>query len=91
MARCPKVGTRVCLRATAAGAAMYRQDGPRNGDCGFVTTVSLGSGKASCMPGPMGGLVYVDWDRPIRTQGVFRRDLVREANGKALGRARRRR
>jgi hypothetical protein len=37
------------------------------------------------MPGPGGGLVYVDWDRS-RFQGVFRIHLKAEKTGKPLGR-----
>jgi hypothetical protein len=47
---------------------------PRPGEEGTVSTVSLGRCRSHHMPGPGGGLVYVDWDES-KFSGVFLRDL----------------
>lgn len=84
--RCPKAGLRVCFRSSGIP---YR-DSPSPGECGTVDKIMLPGGKATCLSGPRGGLVYVRWDR-VRFQGVFRSDLVRERSGKPLtGNSRRR-
>ncbi len=84
MKACPPEGLRVCFRPNPAARAVYGGDGPAMGECGTVKSVSLGRGRRTCMPGPVGGLVYVDWDRS-RFQGVFRKHLYRESTGKPLG------
>lgn len=90
MKKCPPAGLRVCFAANPAARALYSGDAPRTGECGAVTTLPMGGRRASCMPGPGGGLVYVDWDQS-RTAGVFRNHLHRESTGKPLGSSRRRR
>lgn len=85
---CPREGIRVCLRATPAALALYGKGGPRDGECGTVRKVPVGFGRRTCMPGPGGGLVYVDWDR-ARFEGVFRQHLVAEKSGRALSRRKR--
>lgn len=77
MARCPyQVGTRVRFTANpAAMAAFYtRGTAPKPGTEGVVRTVAVPGGQRACMPGPRGGLVYVDWDG-YGFSGVFAADL----------------
>jgi len=74
---CPKEGARVCFVANPAARMLYidrratHQLVPEQGECGTVTKIS---GGKTCMPGPRGGMVYVDWDRS-GTFGVFKTDL----------------
>ena len=52
-------------------------DPPRHGERGTVTSIPLGGGRSrTCMKGPGGGLVYVDWDRG-GTFGVSSYDIYR--------------
>ena len=52
-------------------------DPPRHGERGTVTSIPLGGRRvATCMKGPGGGLVYVDWD-DVGTMGVSSFDLDR--------------
>ena len=86
MARCPyRAGTRVRFTANAAALAFYSSH-PVIGEEGTVTPVSLGVKKAVCLPGPRGGLVYVEWDKS-GFEGVFATDVER-ADGKGRRRAR---
>lgn len=88
MKKCPPAGTRVCFVANPAARALYDRDVPGTGECGTVRGVSLGIGKSTCIGGPLGGLVYVQWDRS-RFSGVFRQHLTNERTGRALARRRR--
>lgn len=90
MKRCPPAGTRVCFHANPAARTLYSGQAPGQGECGTVESVPTGGGRATCMPGPLGGLVYVNWDRS-RFEGVFRSHLTNEKTGKAMGRRARRR
>lgn len=52
----------VAYRSTMRGHDLARH--PRAGERGTVTTMYIpGAGSRSYLPGPGGGLVYVDWDR----------------------------
>lgn len=73
--RAPRVGTRVRFNPNPAALGLYTKGtAPRRGTVGTVTTVSLGSCRSNHMPGPRGGLVYVDWD-DYGFAGVFLVDL----------------
>ena len=87
--RCPRAGVRVCFSANPAARAVYGKDAPRDGECGVIRAIPVGFAKQTCMPGPGGGMVYVDWDK-ARFMGVFRQHLDVERTGRALGRRRRR-
>lgn len=78
MARCPyREGTRVVFRPNPAAYMLYDARSPKPGERGFVVTVPVPGGpRRPCMPGPRGGLVYVDWDE-AGTDGVFANDVVR--------------
>lgn len=67
------VGKRVRFKPNAVSLAMYSA-APAPGTMGKVVAVSLGSKKATYLPGPGGGLVYVDWDT-IGVMGVSPIDL----------------
>lgn len=75
--RCPREGIRVKFTPNMA-AAMFYSPGthPPIGAEGTITTLPTGRGRATCMPGPRGGLVYVDW-KGWGTVGVFRQDLTK--------------
>jgi len=61
-ARCPRGGLRVRFNPNPVSLMLYSKPPPR-GITGRVTTVPLGGGRrATCMKGPGGGLVYVQWD-----------------------------
>jgi len=88
--RCPRSGTRVRFDADpAAIASLYdtqysRQfPPPRNGEEGKVTSLPFAGKARTCIPGPGGGLVYVNWERS-GTQGVFRYHLVDVGSGQTL-------
>lgn len=49
---------------------------PKPGDTGTVRAIPVGLGKATRLPGPGGGLVYVDWDT-TGVQGVSPNALTR--------------
>jgi hypothetical protein len=66
-------GTRVVFRPTPASRMMYRF-APADGATGVVVSIPLPGGRGSFLPGPGGGLVYVDWDL-YETQGVSPADL----------------
>jgi len=67
--RCPKSGKRVSFTGTPAAVAFYTSApppynrSPAPGEGGTVTAIAGFRGKATCMPGPGGGMVYVDWDQ----------------------------
>jgi hypothetical protein len=92
MRRCPPEGTRVVFGANPAAMMFYRPSRsvcePRAGEHGTVTSLPTGRGRATCMGGPAGGLVYVNWDGGC-VAGVFRPHLRKEKDGGLLGRARR--
>jgi hypothetical protein len=76
MARCPREGGRVKFNPYAGAMSLYTPGThPSRGESGSITTVSLGSRRATCIPGPRGGLVYVKWDK-FGTTGVFKTDLL---------------
>jgi len=71
-------GTRVRFGPSPASLVLY-SDPPRVGSQGTVTAIPVGSRSVTYLPGPGGGLVYVDWD-DHGVAGVSPRDLwyVRE-------------
>lgn len=80
--RCPRVGGRVKFTPTAAAAAFYSPGThPPIGAVGSITTVPVPGGRKTCMAGPRGGLVYVNWDG-WGTTGVFKADLTRGQAGR---------
>ena len=56
-----RVGQRVVFQPNAVSLAMY-SSAPAPGSHGSVVAVSVGSKKVTYLPGPGGGLVYVNWD-----------------------------
>lgn len=74
----PRVGTRVRFDPDPVSLAMYSHP-PRTGEEGTVSTVAGVSGPY--MPGPGGGLLYVDWDESA-FQGVSLWDVVVLPRGK---------
>lgn len=75
-----KEGDRVVFNANPAARMLYRE-GMRlaNGHEGTVTKMPVGGGRrAATMPGPRGGLVYVEWD-DWGTIGVFAEDLQKQS------------
>jgi hypothetical protein len=87
--RCPKEGKRVRFVATPAAMGLYHSSSsyapppPKAGEEGTITSLPTGRGRSTCMPGPGGGLVYVDWDH-AHTQGVFKHHLVDLKTGSTL-------
>jgi hypothetical protein len=75
---CPREGLRVEFNPSAASHVLYRDypNLPKRGERGTVTSISLGHRRATCMRGPGGGLVYVDWDGG-GTAGVSSFDIDR--------------
>jgi hypothetical protein len=71
-------GTRVRFNAHPGSLVLYTHH-PEIGEEGSVTTMP-GFGKRTYLPGPGGGLLYVDWDQS-GTIGVSPKD-VEKANGK---------
>lgn len=69
----PRVGTRVIFEPYPPSLAMYSHP-PRTGEEGTVSTVSFGSSNRHYLPGPGGGLLYVDWDESA-FQGVSLLDI----------------
>lgn len=67
-------GTRVAFDPSAGSLALYSQH-PPVGAVGSVKSVPFGSTRRTFLPGPGGGLVYVDWDG-YGFQGVSPLDLV---------------
>lgn len=82
--RCPPEGMRVVYRPNPASHALYMRP-PRIGERGSVTSIPLGARRATCLPGPGGGLVYVDWDE-AGPRGIAPGDIEREGKGKAMAR-----
>lgn len=81
MEHVPRVGTRVRFAPSKTSRLFYTgKDDPNAGELGTVSTVSFGSCRRHHMPGPGGGLVYVNWDTS-RFSGVFLRDLERAKGG----------
>lgn len=76
---CPREGLRVRFNPNAASHALYSKS-PRRGEEGSVRSVPLGRGRATCMRGPGGGLVYVEWDYSGFV-GVSSRDIDRAKKG----------
>jgi hypothetical protein len=62
--RCPKEGLRVKFVPNPASLMLYSRTygTPPKGATGSVTSIPVPGGKKTCMPGPGGGLVYVEWD-----------------------------
>lgn len=62
--KCPREGQRVKFIPNPASLALYSRTygTPPEGTTGSVTSIPVGSRKSTCMPGPGGGLVYVEWD-----------------------------
>lgn len=55
---------------------------PKPGARGTITSLPTGRGRQTCMPGPRGGLVYVNWD-DYGTAGVFANDLRKSRGSKS--------
>jgi len=71
-----RVGTRVKFEPSAASAVLYSR-APASGSVGTVTAVSFGASKRkSYLPGPGGGLLYVDWE-DVGVCGVGAGDVER--------------
>jgi hypothetical protein len=84
-----RVGTRVRFAPTAASYPLYNSPPPVGAE-GTVTEINFGGGqKKSFLPGPGGGLLYVDWDG-YGMQGVSPIDLelVRKSRKSARSRTR---
>jgi hypothetical protein len=62
--RCPKEGTPVRFNPNPVSMMLYSNP-PERGMTGRVTAVNLGRGRATCMKGPGGGLVYVRWSNGV--------------------------
>jgi hypothetical protein len=77
MARCPREGTRLMFNTNPASRMLYSDNYrlPPAGTIGTVTAVAIGIGKRTCMPGPGGGLIYVDWGE-YGIMGVAPRDVT---------------
>jgi len=75
---CPREGLRVQFNPNPASYMLYSQGYglPKRGGRGTVTSLSLGSRRTTCLKGPGGGLVYVDWD-DVGTMGVSSFDIDR--------------
>ena len=54
---------------------LYDSRSPATGTEGVVTDIPVPGGRSTCLPGPRGGMVYVEWDNG-RVEGVFKNDLV---------------
>lgn len=90
---CPREGTRFRFVPNATSYSMYSVEHrhllPRSGTIGKAVKMNLGSRtRQTCLPGPGGGLIYVQF--PSGTIGVSKYDLQAVAKGE-LGGARRRR
>lgn len=72
--KCPRKGSRVTFLPNPAARMFYDSRSPDDGATGTVTDLPVGGGRRTCMPGPRGGLVYVNWDDGS-VEGVFRADL----------------
>lgn len=71
-----RVGTKVRFNPTPASLCLYSKP-PRTGEVGVVTTVPFGGGvRKSFLPGPGGGLLYVNWET-TGVQGVSSVDVER--------------
>ena len=80
----PRVGTRVAYRPNPVSHALYRKP-PRFGEEGTVTTVPFGGGRnLHYLPGPGGGLLYVNWDKS-GTMGIAPQDVERVSKRKRPG------
>jgi len=84
----PRKGSRVAYFPNPVSHMLYR-DPPRIGEAGTVTTVSVGTRSVHYMPGPGGGLVYVDWDE-AGIMGIAPQDLTRVFTEKKPRRRRKR-
>jgi hypothetical protein len=75
--KCPvREGTRVVFNPNPVSLMLYSHGTPRRGEQGTVTTVPLPGGRKPCLPGPGGGLIYVDWDE-FGTAGIAPGDIDR--------------
>lgn len=94
--RCPRAGTRVTFTGTPAAVAFYRSApppynrSPEPGESGTVTAIAGFKGQMTCMPGPGGGMVYVDWDRAGVTGVLRNHTSLSKAGLKGAARRRRR-
>lgn len=81
-----KEGTRVRFVPNPISLRLYSKP-PALGEEGVVTTAQLPGGRRTFLPGPGGGLLYVQWDR-MGTMGVAPIDLVKvPARGNEVDRA----
>jgi len=81
--KCPRKGARVRFNPNPASAMLYSYRVPEKGALGTVTTIWLSGKDRTCLPGPGGGLVYVDWDAGFMV-GISRYDLDRVSGGRKL-------
>lgn len=74
--RCPREGMRVVFNPNPVSRMLYSSGYrlPPKGAVGRVMSMPLGRGRATCMRGPGGGLVYVDWGKH-GTMGIASYDL----------------
>ena len=72
--RCPPAGVAVTVNANPASRMLYSGGIPKNGTRGEVVAIPLGRGKATCLRGPGGGLIYVHF-KDHGTMGVSSIDL----------------
>jgi hypothetical protein len=75
--RCPREGKRVSFAATPAALMLYQGSNyapPNPGEEGTVVSIPVGGRSSTCLPGPGGGMVYVDWDKR-GIVGVFKSHL----------------
>jgi len=72
-------GTRVTIHANPVSRAFYKGGLPANGTSGTVTPIAFPGGKRTSLPGPGGGLIYVQFDDEDGTfMGVSSIDLIKE-------------
>jgi hypothetical protein len=72
-------GTVVHFNPSPVSLQLYSQPRPKKGDRGVVVGVNVGRGNATYIPGPGGGLVYVDWET-IGVMGTAPQDLEVESS-----------
>jgi len=71
-------GTRVSVKANPASRMLYSTDLPVDGTEGETVAILTPFGKSTFMPGPGGGMIYVQFDNGTFL-GVSPRDLIRSS------------
>lgn len=77
----PRAGAKVCFRPTAASLALY-ETAPHPGTMGTVVAIPVGGKRVTMLPGPGGGVLYVEWDG-FGVVGVFPSDAKPAGQEKA--------